>query len=154
MMKRWLRHNDQLESFSDKIFNYNLMLIVIVAFVCSTYVMLNIRIIDKFNDTYVLSLIHILLMRFTEIVSSVPFMPLVITLSASLGNDLSTDQKMYLIMIILDVYKRQTRSMAEPEDDRVLRGSRDGFVETLVFNTALIRRRIRDTRLHLSLIHI
>lgn len=53
MMKRWLRHNDQLESFSDKIFNYNLMLIVIVAFVCSTYVMLNIRIIDKFNDTYV-----------------------------------------------------------------------------------------------------
>lgn len=53
MMKRWLRHNDQLENFSDKIFNYNLMLIVIVAFVCSTYVMLNIRIIDKFNDTYV-----------------------------------------------------------------------------------------------------
>ena len=53
MMKRWLRHNDQLEIFSDKIFNYNLMLIVIVAFVCSTYVMLNIRIIDKFNDTYV-----------------------------------------------------------------------------------------------------
>ena len=44
-----------------------------------------------------------LLMRFTEIVSSVPFMPLVITLSASLGNDLSTDQKMYLIMIILGV---------------------------------------------------
>lgn len=44
-----------------------------------------------------------LLMRFTEIVSSIPFMPLVITLSASLGNDLSTDQKMYLIMIILGV---------------------------------------------------
>lgn len=44
-----------------------------------------------------------LLMRFTEIVSSVPFMPLVITLSASIGNGLSTDQKMYLIMIILGV---------------------------------------------------
>ncbi|MFR4784278.1 MAG: spore germination protein [Pilosibacter sp.] len=27
---------------------------------------------------------------------------------------------------------------------KVLRGSRDGFVETLIFNTALIRRRIRD----------
>ena len=44
-----------------------------------------------------------LLMRFTEIVSSVPFMPLVITLSAALGNDLSTEQKMYLIMVILGV---------------------------------------------------
>ena len=44
-----------------------------------------------------------LLMRFAEIVSSVPFMPLVITLSASLGNEMSTDQKMYLIMIILGV---------------------------------------------------
>ena len=28
-----------------------------------------------------------------------------------------------------------------------MRGSRDGFVETLIFNTALIRRRIRDPRL-------
>ena len=37
--------------------------------------------------------------------------------------------------------------MEEPEEDRVLRGSRDGFVETLVFNTALIRRRIRDPKL-------
>lgn len=27
------------------------------------------------------------------------------------------------------------------------RGSRDGFVETIVFNTALIRRRIRDQNL-------
>lgn len=43
------------------------------------------------------------LMRFAEIVSSVPFMPVVITLSASLGNGLSTDQKMYLIMVILGI---------------------------------------------------
>ncbi|MEY8428543.1 spore germination protein [Lachnospiraceae bacterium 46-15] len=39
------------------------------------------------------------------------------------------------------------RSVAEPEKDKVLRGSKDGFVETVVFNTALIRRRIRDPRL-------
>lgn len=39
------------------------------------------------------------------------------------------------------------RSVEEPDKDRVLRGSRDGFVETLVFNTALIRRRIRDPQL-------
>ena len=36
---------------------------------------------------------------------------------------------------------------AEPENDRVMRGARDGFVETLIFNTALIRRRIRDVSL-------
>ncbi len=36
------------------------------------------------------------------------------------------------------------RSVDEPWKDRVMRGSRDGFVETLVFNVALIRRRIRD----------
>ena len=34
--------------------------------------------------------------------------------------------------------------MDEPWKDRVMRGSRDGFVETLVFNVALVRRRIRD----------
>ena len=39
------------------------------------------------------------------------------------------------------------RSVAEPEKDKVLRGSKDGFVETGVFNTALIRRRIRDPHL-------
>lgn len=38
-----------------------------------------------------------------------------------------------------------------PDDDRVLRGARDGFVETLVFNTALIRRRIRDPRLTMEI---
>lgn len=49
--------------------------------------------------------------------------------------------------ILIDARTYPTRGMQEPEDDRVLRGSRDGFVETLVFNTALIRRRIRDSKL-------
>ncbi|NLG05709.1 MAG: spore germination protein, partial [Clostridia bacterium] len=39
------------------------------------------------------------------------------------------------------------RSVQEPEKDKAMRGSKDGFVETIVFNTALIRRRIRDTNL-------
>lgn len=43
------------------------------------------------------------------------------------------------------------RSVSEPENDRVLRGSRDGFVETLLFNTAIIRRRIRDPALTVRL---
>lgn len=36
------------------------------------------------------------------------------------------------------------RSVEEPDNDRVLRGSHDGFVESLLTNTALIRRRLRD----------
>ena len=49
--------------------------------------------------------------------------------------------------VIVDSRTYPTRSVEEPESDRVMMGSRDGFVETLVFNTALIRRRIRDPKL-------
>ncbi|MBQ3028109.1 MAG: spore germination protein, partial [Lachnospiraceae bacterium] len=50
-------------------------------------------------------------------------------------------------IISIDARTYPARSVDEPEKDKVMRGSRDGFVETLVFNTALIRRRIRDPRL-------
>lgn len=46
------------------------------------------------------------------------------------------------------------RSVAEPEKDKVLRGSRDGFVETIVFNTALIRRRIRSPKLSMEMMNV
>ncbi len=46
-----------------------------------------------------------------------------------------------------DTKKYPLRSVEEPENDRVLRGPRDGFGEALVRNTALIRRRLRDPRL-------
>lgn len=49
--------------------------------------------------------------------------------------------------IILDTRTYPARQTEEPEGDRVMRGSRDGFVETLIFNTALIRRRIRSPEL-------
>ncbi len=49
--------------------------------------------------------------------------------------------------ILFDARTYPQRSTAEPDNDKVLRGSHDGFVETLVLNTALIRRRIRDTDL-------
>ncbi|MDO5409257.1 MAG: spore germination protein [Lachnospiraceae bacterium] len=49
--------------------------------------------------------------------------------------------------LTIDCRTYPMRSVEEPDQDRVLRGSRDGFVETLVFNTALIRRRIRDPKL-------
>ena len=52
--------------------------------------------------------------------------------------------------IVIDARTYPARETAEPENDRVIRGARDGFVETLIFNTALIRRRIRDTSLTMS----
>lgn len=53
----------------------------------------------------------------------------------------------YEVCISIDCRTYPARSVGEPEKDKSLRGSRDGFVETIVFNTALIRRRIRDPHL-------
>lgn len=49
--------------------------------------------------------------------------------------------------IAIDCRSYPSRSVDQPEKEKVMRGSRDGFVETLVFNTALIRRRIRNPEL-------
>ncbi len=49
--------------------------------------------------------------------------------------------------IIIDARTYPARNTEEPSDDRVMQGAKDGFVETLIFNTALIRRRLRDERL-------
>lgn len=57
-------------------------------------------------------------------------------------------------IILLDVRTYPQRETQEPEKDKVLRGSRDGFVETLISNTALIRRRIRNTNLSMKLINV
>lgn len=52
--------------------------------------------------------------------------------------------------IEIDAREYPARSPQEPDVERVTRGSRDGFVETLIFNTALIRRRIRDPSLRIE----
>lgn len=56
--------------------------------------------------------------------------------------------------IIMDARIYPIRNPEEPDLERVVRGSRDGFVETLVFNTALIRRRIRDPRLRMEYLQV
>lgn len=52
--------------------------------------------------------------------------------------------------IVIDAKTVPCRSVEEPGDSRVLRGAHDGFVESLVRNTALLRRRVRDPRLRLE----
>lgn len=52
--------------------------------------------------------------------------------------------------ILIDLRTYPSRGVSEPEGDKVMQGARDGFVETLIVNTALLRRRIRDPRLTMS----
>ena len=68
-----------------------------------------------------------------------------------------------VVCVFIDGYSRcfaidcrtyPMRSVAEPDKDKVLRGPRDGFVETVVFNTALIRRRIRSPQLSMEMHNI
>lgn len=49
--------------------------------------------------------------------------------------------------IAIDCRTYPARSVEEPDKDKSLRGSRDGFVETVISNTAMIRRRIRSEHL-------
>ncbi len=56
--------------------------------------------------------------------------------------------------LIIDTRTYPMRGIEEPQKDKSLRGSRDGFIETLVMNTALIRRRIRTENLRMEYMNI
>lgn len=56
--------------------------------------------------------------------------------------------------LAIDCRTYPARGVDEPDKDRVMRGSRDGFVETIVFNTALIRRRIRSPKLRMEMLSV
>jgi stage V sporulation protein AF len=56
--------------------------------------------------------------------------------------------------ILIDVRTYPARPTEEPDSDRVMQGAHDGFVETLITNTALIRRRIRDPGLTMRHINL
>ena len=49
--------------------------------------------------------------------------------------------------IIIDARTYPSRGPQEPDTEKVTRGAKDSFVETIIFNTALIRRRLRDPKL-------
>lgn len=53
--------------------------------------------------------------------------------------------------ILIDARTYPVRGIAEPDLERATRGARDGFVETLLFNANLIRRRVRSPRLIFSM---
>ncbi|MDG5788741.1 spore germination protein [Evansella sp. AB-P1] len=53
----------------------------------------------------------------------------------------------YEDIILVDTREYPVRGPEEPDTEQVIRGSKDGFVETIVFNAGLIRRRVRDRSL-------
>ncbi len=83
----------------------------------------------------------------------VPFFEVSIADSLEAGIDELLCGTMLLIidgvsdLAVLDVRQYVTRGSEEPTLEKVTRGSRDGFVETALFNVNLIRRRIRDPNL-------
>lgn len=60
----------------------------------------------------------------------------------------------YEACLAIDCRTYPARGVDEPDKDKSLRGSRDGFVETIVFNTALMRRRIRDPHLVMKMFEV
>lgn len=56
--------------------------------------------------------------------------------------------------ILIDVRTYPARGVEEPDTERVIRGARDGFVETMLSNANLIRRRIRSPRLTFEVLSV
>jgi stage V sporulation protein AF len=56
--------------------------------------------------------------------------------------------------LAIDAKTYPLRSIEEPSTEKVVRGSRDGFVESLLMNVTLVRRRLRDPRLKFELFSV
>ncbi|KHE69815.1 spore germination protein [Halobacillus sp. BBL2006] len=54
----------------------------------------------------------------------------------------------------VDVRSYPGRTPEEPDTEKVIRGSRDGYTENIIENTALTRRRIRDERLRHEIMQV
>ncbi len=52
---------------------------------------------------------------------------------------------------LLELRSYPGRQPEEPDNEKVIRGSRDGFAENILLNAGLIRRRIRDPQLRFEL---
>ncbi|RKN84646.1 spore germination protein [Paenibacillus ginsengarvi] len=98
--------------------------------------------LTDFMEKYVA---HIQVQKIDEFEKAVHFMLIGATVLFIEGEEsaLGIDAKMYPV-----------RSIEEPDLERVVRGARDGFVETLLTNVTLIRRRIRDPKLKLELMTV
>ncbi|WLV23482.1 spore germination protein [Aciduricibacillus chroicocephali] len=58
------------------------------------------------------------------------------------------------LAFVVDLRSYPGRNPEEPDTERVIRGSRDGYTENIVLNTALTRRRVRDARLRNEMLKV
>lgn len=87
------------------------------------------------------------LRHFTTYVSSVAEENEGIFITAVLSGAIGILIEGYRKGIIIDCRSYPARNVQEPESDKVLRGSHEGFVESIVVNTALVRKKVRSTEL-------
>ena len=87
------------------------------------------------------------LRHFTTYVSSVAEENSDVFITAILSGAIGILIEGYRKGIIIDCRSYPARNVQEPESDKVLRGSHEGFVESIIVNTALIRKKVRSTDL-------
>lgn len=79
-------------------------------------------------------------------------------LSKGLKALLSGDSLLFIddleVCYVLGTRAFPARSVSEPSGETAIRGGREGFTEVIRFNTALIRRKVRDTRLRIKYISL
>lgn len=92
--------------------------------------------------------------RYISYLEAAPESQLDTVITAILSGTLALLVEGYTQAILIDARTYPARGIEEPDDDRVLRGAHEGFVETLVQNTALIRRRIRNPDLTMEILQI
>lgn len=57
-------------------------------------------------------------------------------------------------VLIIDAKQYPARNPEQPSLEKVVRGSKDGFTETLLVNVALIRRRLRDPKARFEMLQV
>lgn len=73
---------------------------------------------------------------------------------AILSGDTAILMEGCLEAIICDTRGGEQRAVSEPSSQLVVRGPKDGFVESVATNISLIRRRIKSSKLHLEVMKI
>lgn len=58
------------------------------------------------------------------------------------------------VALAIEVRNFPARGLEEPSLEKVVRGSRDGFNETLMVNVSLVRRRLKDPKLRYELLRV
>lgn len=57
-------------------------------------------------------------------------------------------------VLLIDAKQYPARTPAQPSLEKVVRGSQDGFTETLITNVALVRRRLRDPKARFEMLKV